>query len=125
MKTDTPTLQKPTTTLAKAAPEPKRGSRTIKEWCEYRHFSVGTFYTMKRKGVAPKVSQPPGAPPRITYEADAAWLVFCDNLPPKLKAEAAAIIANRHARTISAGAKAAASPKHVSKQRLAARLERA
>jgi hypothetical protein len=117
------TLQKPTT-LAKAAPEPRRGSRTIKEWCEFRHYSIGTFYTMRRNGVAPKVSQPPGAPPRITDEADAAWVVFCENLPADLAAKAAAIIANRHARTISAGAKAAASPLHVSRQRYASRRQR-
>ena len=48
----TTTLQNPTT---KVPPEPRRGSRTIKEWCEWRHYSIGTFYAMKKKGVAPKV----------------------------------------------------------------------
>jgi hypothetical protein len=119
----TTTLQKPTTTLTKD--EPQRGSRSIKEWCEFRHYSIGTFYNMKRRGVGPVVTQPPGSPPRITNEADAAWVVFCENLPPKPAAEATAIIAKRYAASKGAGVKAAASLKHVSRQRHAARLERA
>jgi hypothetical protein len=106
------------------APGPQRGSRTIKEWCEYRHLSLGAFYHMKKKGVAPVVSQPPGAPPRITNEADAAWVLFCENLPPAPAAEAAARNAKRLAASTSGGVKAAKSPKHISQQRLAARRQR-
>ena len=117
----TTTLQN-SATISKA--ERRRGSRSIKEWCEFRHYSNGAFYNMEHRGVAPKVTRLPGAPPRITDEADAAWVIFCDNLPPKPAAEAAAIIAKRNAASKGPGAKAAASPKHVSKQRLAARRQR-
>jgi hypothetical protein len=114
------TLQKPTARRdvpAKVQPNPsQRGSRSIKEWCLFRHYSIGTFYEMKRRGVAPKVAQPPGAPPRITDEADAEWVKFCDNLPPDKAAEAAAIANERRTRTRKAAAKSAASPLHVSRR---------
>ena len=100
-----------TTTLQK-----QPGSFSIKDWCEYRHYSIGTFYAMKKKGVAPKITQPPGAPPRITQEADAEWVVFCNNLPPDKAAEAAAISAERRERTRKAAKKSAASPLHVSRR---------
>jgi hypothetical protein len=93
-----------------------RGSRSIKEWCLHRKYSVPTFYEMERRGVAPKVTRLPGAPPRVTDEADAAWLIFCENLPADKAAEAAAISAERRARTRKAGAAAVASPKHVSRR---------
>jgi hypothetical protein len=101
-KTDTPNLS-----------EPKRGSRSIKEWCEYRRYSYAAFYNMKRRGVAPKVLRLPGAPPRITNEADAEWLKSCDNLPADIVAENVAISTERRARTQKSGKAAAASPKHV------------
>jgi hypothetical protein len=50
---------------------PLSGSFSIKAWCKFRGYSIATFYKMRKNGVAPKVMQPPGAPPRITQEADA------------------------------------------------------
>jgi hypothetical protein len=101
-KTNTPNLS-----------EPKRGSRSIKEWCEYRRYSHAGFYNMQRRGVAPKVLRLPGAPPRITNEADAEWLKACDNLPADIIAENEAISTERRDRTRGAGKVAAESPKHV------------
>ena len=101
-KTDTPNLS-----------EPKRGSRSIKEWCEYRRYSYAAFYNMKRRGVAPKVLRLPGAPPRITDEADAEWVKACDNLPADIVAENEAISTERRNRTRGAGKVAAESLKHV------------
>jgi hypothetical protein len=92
------------------------GSWSIRGWCAYRGYSIATFYKMKRNGVAPTITQPPSAPPRITVESDAAWLKFCENLPAEKVAEAAAISAERKARTLKAGAAAAASPNHISKR---------
>lgn len=93
--------------------EPKRGSRSIKEWCEYRGYSVATFYNMQRAGVAPKVTRAPFAPPQISNEADAEWLKSCDNLPKDKADQVAAAVAERRARTQKSGKAAAASPKHV------------
>jgi len=93
--------------------EPKRGSRSIKEWCEYRRYSVVAFYNMQKRGVAPEITRLPGAPPRITDEADAAWLKFTQNLPADIIAENEAISTERRNRTRKSGKVAAESPKHV------------
>jgi hypothetical protein len=92
--------------------EPERGSRSIKAWCAYRGYSIATFYKMKREGVAPKIIQPPHAPPRITNEADQEWVQFVGNLPADKAAQAEAISAERRDRTRAAGAAAVKSPKH-------------
>ncbi len=89
------------------------GAFTIKGWCRFRGYSPATFYKMKKNGVAPRVTQPPGAPPRITREADAEWLTFCDNLTGEKAAEAAHISEARRDRAIKAAAKSIESPKHV------------
>jgi hypothetical protein len=105
----TTTPQKPITPA-----EPKRGSRSIRGWCEWRHYSIGTFYKMQREGVGPKVTRVPHAPPRISNEADAAWLKACDNLPEDKAAQVAAASDERRDRTKKSGKAAAESPKHVS-----------
>jgi hypothetical protein len=69
---------------------------------------------MRKNGVAPKVTQPPGAPPRITQEADGEWLKFCDNLTGEKAAEAAQIAAARRERAVKAAARAVKSPTHIS-----------
>ena len=99
-----------TTTTLQKQPDQRTGSFSIKGWCEYRKYSIGTFYKMKREGVAPKITQPPGAPPRITQEADAEWVVACNNLPPDKAAKAEAISDERRERTRKAAKKSAASP---------------
>jgi len=112
-----------TTTLEKAAapaeakPESKPGSRSIKEWCRDRRYSVPSFYHMEKRGVAPQVTRLPGAAPRITDEADREWLKFTQNLPADIIAEVKAISAERRARTAKAAKKAVRSPKHVSHRR--------
>jgi hypothetical protein len=72
---------------------------------------------MRKNGVAPKVTQPPGAPPRITQEADGEWLKFCDNLTGEKAAEAAQISEARRDRARKAAAKAVESAAHVSNKR--------
>jgi hypothetical protein len=106
-------LQPPKHPPEKSAKQPPSGAFSIKAWCKFRGYSVATFYKMKRNGVAPKVTQPPGAPPRITQEADAEWLKFCDNLTGEKAAEAAHISEARRARAVKAAAKSIESPKHV------------
>jgi hypothetical protein len=78
---------------------------------------VPTFYKMKNAGVGPRVTQPPGAPPRITAEADAEWLERANNLT--LAAEAARLSEKRRGRARSAAAKAIESPKHISRRKRA------
>jgi hypothetical protein len=106
-------LQPTTATLITA------GSFTIPEWCQFRKIPRPAFYEMQRRGVGPKVTAPPGAPPRITVEADAAWVKFCENLPPKIAAEAEKLAEGRRERARKAATKAVASPTHVSKTRRA------
>jgi hypothetical protein len=69
---------------------------------------------MEKRGVAPKVIRLPGAAPRITVEADKAWLEFCDNLPPNIVAQVEARSAERRKRTHKAGTVAA--PLHTVKR---------
>ena len=92
------------------------GAWSIRGWCAHRGYSIATFYKMKKNGTAPTITSPPSAPPRITVESDLAWLKFCENLPAEKAAQAAAISADRKARTLKAGAAAAASPRHISKR---------
>ena len=54
-------LQPPKHPPEKSAKQPPSGAFSIKAWCKFRGYSVATFYKMKRNGVAPKVTQPPGA----------------------------------------------------------------
>jgi hypothetical protein len=95
----------------------ERGSRSIKEWCAYRGYSVATFYKMKKNGVAPRITQPPGTPPRITQEADQEWLQLANNLQGDAATEAAHLADSRRKRAITAASKAVESPEHVSKRK--------
>jgi hypothetical protein len=90
------------------------GSFTIKGWCKFRGYSKATFYKMKGNGVAPKVTQPPGTPPRITKEADAEWLALCSNMKGEMAKTAAHDADLRRERSRKAAAKAILSPTHVS-----------
>jgi hypothetical protein len=89
------------------------GAFTIKGWCRFRGYSPATFYKMKKNGVAPKVTQPPGAPPRISAEADREWLEFCNNPKGEMAATAARSAEQRRERAVKAAAKAIESPRHV------------
>jgi hypothetical protein len=93
---------------------PLSGSFSIKAWCKFRGYSIATFYKMRKNGVAPKVMQPPGAPPRITQEADAEWLALCNNLQGDMAETAAHDADLRRERSRKAAAKAILSPTHVS-----------
>lgn len=95
---------------------PGRGSRTIDEWCTDRRYSKTTFYKMEQLGIAPKVTRMPGAPPRITDEADAAWIEMINNPAPKMAAEIERAHAGRRERARKAATKAVASPLHVSRR---------
>jgi hypothetical protein len=96
---------------------PNNGSFSIKAWCKFRGYSIATFYKMRKNGVAPKVMQPPGAPPRITQEADAEWLKFCNNPQGEMAETAARDAEFRRERAVKAAAKAIASPLHISNKR--------
>jgi hypothetical protein len=93
---------------------PLSGSFSIKAWCKFRGYSTATFYKMKKNGVAPLVTQPPGAPPRISKEADAEWLARCNNPTVEMAAAAAQIAAARRERAVKAAARAVKSPTHIS-----------
>jgi len=92
------------------------GAWSIRGWCAYRGYSVATFYVMKKNGTAPAVLHPPHAPPRITIEADRAWIEACNNLPDDKAAQTKARDAERKARTLEAGKAAAESERHISKR---------
>lgn len=54
---------------------PPRLGLTIVEFCRRWNISISTFYSWRKAGVAPKVTQPAGKYGRafITLEAEAAW----------------------------------------------------
>jgi hypothetical protein len=86
---------------------PEKGSYTISEWCEFRGYSRATFYNMKARGVAPRITELPCAPLRITKEADAEWLARSDNLKGEMAAESARLSAARREKAIKAVSRAA------------------
>jgi hypothetical protein len=98
----------------KPAKQPPSGAFTITEWRKHRGYSKATFYGMKRKGTAPRITQPPGAPPRITVEADHEWLERSNNLQGEMAETAAHDADLRRERSRKAAAKAILSPTHVS-----------
>lgn len=122
----TATIPKPIHNTIISEARSKRGSRSIKDWCHDRGYSVAAFYKMEQRGVAPKVIRLPGGAPRISDEADDTWLTFCENLPADIVAEVNAISAERKKRTQGAGSAAVASPLHpkthgrVAKQKVSA-----
>jgi hypothetical protein len=105
---------------AAAVPAVKPGSRSIREWCAFRKYSIATFYKLRKNGIAPKVTQPPGTPPRITDEADREWLELVNNLNGKMAAEAGRLAELRRERAVTAVSKSVESPKHVSNRNRAA-----
>jgi hypothetical protein len=94
-----------------------KGAFSIREWCLYRGYSIATFYKMKKNGMAPKVTQPPGTPPRITQEADAEWLERVNNLKGKSAETAVRDAELRRDRAVAAASKAIASPAHIANRR--------
>ena len=98
--------------MTSTASQPEKGSYTIKGWCAFRGYSTATFYKMKKNGVAPRVTQPPGAPPRITQEADHEWLERVNNLTGEAAAEVERISERRRGRALKAAAKAVVAPGH-------------
>lgn len=112
--TDTTSLQNPATIFKVKEREPERGAYSIAGWCRFRNYSVPGFYKMEAKGVAPKVIRLPAAAPRITVEADKAWLEFCNNLPVDIQAQVEVRRQERRTRTRKAGAVSlpARHPKH-------------
>jgi hypothetical protein len=62
----------------KSANRPQRpigASFTVNEWCAHRRVSRSGFYSMLARGTAPRIHRVgKGAHPRISAEADAAWL---------------------------------------------------
>ncbi len=96
---------------------PEKGAFTIREWCRFRGYSIATFYKMKKLGVAPKIIELPGSPPRITREADAAWLEAAIDLRGNLAETAKRTAEARRERAVAAASKAIRSPAHVSNRR--------
>jgi hypothetical protein len=58
----------------------RRGSFTIREWCEHRRISQAMFYKLDQQGLAPH-SHYVGAKRLISDQADAAWLAARESLP--------------------------------------------
>jgi hypothetical protein len=51
----------------------RRGSFTIREWCEFRRISSAMFYKMDSQGLAPRTHYA-GAKRLISGEADHDWI---------------------------------------------------
>jgi hypothetical protein len=94
-----------------------KGAFSIRAWCEFRDYSVATFYKMKRLGVAPKITELPGSPPRISREADAEWLQAAENLKDDAAKAVQRAAKSRRDRAVAAASKAIKSPAHVSNRR--------
>ena len=89
---------------------------TRAEWRARRKISKSTHYKLKRLGLAPDETAPPGINiGRITEEADAAWERHMAELAKSEDAKIAA--ARRAVQAAEAGRIAAASPNHVSRRR--------
>ena len=59
----------------KRSERPNGASFTIDEWCAHRRISRSAYYSMLAAGTAPRVHRVGKAGhPRISAEADAAWL---------------------------------------------------
>jgi hypothetical protein len=59
----------------KRTERPNGGSFTINEWCAHRRISRTEFYNMQARGDGPRIHRIGKAGhPRISAEADAAWL---------------------------------------------------
>ena len=97
---------------------------TIKEWCDKRHYSLTTFYNLKKVGHAPDLIDPPGIrSPRITHEADRRWEEKMRQLNKEKAAKREA--ERRSALATKAGKIAAASPNHIFQRRRAAKQKAA
>ena len=95
-------------------------SRSIRDWCRDRGYSITTFYKMQRLGIAPTVTPALCGPPRISDEADAEWLERMNNPFGTLADQIEKMNAARRERARKAATKSVTSPHHVS-QRHAAR----
>jgi hypothetical protein len=93
-------------------------SRTRVEFCNIEHFSLSSFFALRKRGLAPDEISPPGTNiHRITAQAHAAWRSRMTELA---KTEAAELAANRRRRQAqAAGEEAAKSPTHISKKNIA------
>jgi hypothetical protein len=60
--------------MARPTPPPKRGGKSIQEFCVSYGIGRSTFNNWRRKGLGPAVTQPvPGGRVLITEEAEAEW----------------------------------------------------
>jgi hypothetical protein len=87
----------------------------IKEWCQRWGISTGTFYNMKTKKRAPKVTDTGVWGPRITPTAERQWLKERKAWAKSDEAKKAA--ERRSAVGVMAGELAAKSAKHISNRK--------
>ena len=93
--------------------DPKR-SLSQDQFCWLENISKAKFYELKKRGLAPDVTNIDGLQ-RITPESREAWH---ERMAERAKSEAARLEAERrHELAVSAGRAAAQSPLHVSKQK--------
>jgi hypothetical protein len=95
-------------------------SFSIKQFCQAEGFGITSYYELKRQGLAPDEIRPLPGLIRITSESRAAWHARMQQLA---KHDEAAL-ERRRAQTAEAGRTGAASPKHISKRRSAAKAAR-
>ena len=93
-----------------------RSSFTIGEFCQRNHISLALFNKLKNSGRGPRLMFL-GRAIRISAEAEQAWQHARENPPKKEQALIARQRRERSRLATIAGNAAAASPKHVSKQR--------
>jgi len=93
-------------------------SEKIREFCNVEKFSIAFFYELERRGLGPLMLDVPGTRFRRVVESHESWRARMGALAKtedaKLETE------RRRAQAAIAGKVAAASPRHVSKQRKSA-----
>ena len=97
-------------------------SEKIREFCNVEKFSIAFFYELERRGLGPLMLDVPGTRFRRVVELHESWrarmAALAKTEDAKLETE------RRRAQAAIAGKVAAASPRHVSKQRKYAPLRR-
>ena len=96
-------------------PEIVEPTYTISSFCQAENITRPTYYKWKRMGLGPKEMRVDRVV-RISHRAR----LECQKKREKWSEEQQQIDEKLHARALAAGAKAAASPKHVSKTRTSA-----
>jgi hypothetical protein len=93
-------------------------SEKIREFCNVEKFSIAFFYELERRGLGPLMLDVPGTRFRRVVESHESWrarmAALAKTEDAKLETE------RRRAQAAIAGKDAAASPRHVSKQRKSA-----